>query len=124
MDTQKKSRKNQLGRWGEEHAAKYLEEKSYEILDRNVRTPYGEIDLVAQNTGGLVFVEVKTRSSGAFGNPEEAVTASKLTHMIESAECFLQDRPDLQQDWQIDVIAIRKIAGQKPEIVHFENVIP
>jgi putative endonuclease len=123
MKKLKSSPKNQLGRWGEQQAEKFLQQKGYQILERNVRTPYGEIDLIARKADMQVFVEVKTRSSHSFGNPEEAVTASKLTHMIESAESYLQEHPNLEQDWQIDVIAIRKISGQNPEIVHFENVI-
>jgi putative endonuclease len=123
METPKSGRKNRLGRWGEQQAGKFLQQKGYKILDRNVRTPYGEIDLIAQRAGVLVFVEVKTRSSRSFGNPEEAVTVSKLTHMIESAESYLLEHPDLEKDWQLDVIAIRKSSGQQPEIIHFENVI-
>lgn len=123
MDTSKKSLKNQLGQWGEQQAERFLQSKGYQILHRNIRTPYGEIDLLAQKTGVLVFVEVKTRSSRAYGNPEDAVTASKLTHMIESAQSYLQENPDLAQDWQIDVIAVRKISGQPPEIIHFENAV-
>lgn len=123
METPKSSPKNQLGRWGEQLAEKFLQQQGYKILNRNFRTPYGEIDLIARKACVLVFVEVKTRSSNSFGNPEEAVTASKLTHIIESAESYLQEYPELEQDWQIDVIAIRKISGQHPEIVHFENVI-
>lgn len=123
METSNSKHKIQLGRWGEQQAEKFLLEKGYQILNKNVRTPYGEIDLVAQKDEMLIFVEVKTRSSRAFGNPEEAVTETKLTHMIDSAESYLQENPHLLQDWRIDVIAVTKISVYDPEIVHFENVV-
>jgi putative endonuclease len=123
MDTPTFSRKNQLGKWGEQQAEKYLLAKGCQVLKRNVRTPYGEIDLVAHEGDVLVFVEVKTRSSRTFGNPEEAVTDAKLTHIIESAESYLQENLDFLLDWRIDVIAITKIPGQDPEITHFENAV-
>jgi putative endonuclease len=49
-----------IGRWGEEIAAVYLEKKGYDLINRNVRTPYGEIDLIARQRGRVIFVEVKT----------------------------------------------------------------
>jgi putative endonuclease len=122
-----------LGKWGEEKAAAYLKQKGYEILDRNSRTPYGEIDLVAQQsiiepTGdqvvSLVFVEVKTRSNLRFGYPEESVTPKKRAHLLASAQAYLQARPDLTLDWRVDVIAIQRLDGSEdPLITHFENAL-
>lgn len=110
-----------LGRWGETQAARYLERKGYVILARNVRTPYGEIDLVAQDGGMIVFVEVKTRRSNRFGWPEEAVTHAKQEHLLAAAEDYLSAHPELDGDWRFDVIAIRQLRSGKPlEIVHFE----
>lgn len=112
-----------LGEWGEGKAAEYLEGIGYQILDRNIRTPYGEIDLIAEINSEIVFVEVKTRSSRSFGYPEEAVTSKKMQHMIDSAESYLQEQNDQQKDWRIDVIAIEKLKGKNiPLIEHFENV--
>ena len=62
-----------LGKWGEATAADFLEKQGYSIVERNCRTPYGEIDLVAYDGAVFVFVEVKTRATDAFGFPEEAV---------------------------------------------------
>lgn len=117
--------KNQeLGRWGEEVAIGFLEERGYQILYKNVRTPYGEIDIVAKKNNHLYFVEVKTRSSKKFGNPEEAITETKIIHMIESAQSFIQEHSDLEIDWQIDVIAVQKQAdGRLPIITHFQNAL-
>ncbi|GAB4525917.1 MAG: YraN family protein [Anaerolineales bacterium] len=113
-----------VGRWGEARAAEYLSACGYHILGRNLRTPYGEIDLLAQQGGQLVFVEVKTRTSRAFGNPEEAVTARKREHLLAAAQHYLQEHPALPADWRVDVIAIyRPESGLPPEVTHFENIL-
>jgi putative endonuclease len=117
------STRQTLGRWGEDLAAEYLQAKGYEIVARNLRNSYGEVDLLARQGGGLVFVEVKTRSSRKFGYPEEAVDAAKLEHIVAAAEEYLQVQNYPAVDWRVDVIAIRKLkSGQSPEIIHFENV--
>jgi putative endonuclease len=118
------TKKNQAtGQWGEETAARYLENNGYTILRRNFHTAHGEIDIVASKEGGLVFVEVKTRSSHTFAYPEESVTARKQAHMLSAAEDYFQAHPESGESWQFDVIAIEKKPGGKPEIFHFENVI-
>ncbi len=119
--------KQRIGVWGERVAAGYLEKLGFIVLARNVRTPHGEIDLVARASGGeLVFVEVKTRTSGSFGLPEEAVDARKLEHLFRAAEVYLQERPELaDQEWRIDAIAIQGRPGDRVEdvhIEHFENI--
>lgn len=115
--------KQNFGRWGEEAAARFLTELGYEILARNVRTEFGELDLIARQAEQLVFIEVKARSSGQFGQPEESVTIAKQQHLVDAAESYLQANPGLAEDWRIDVIAIRRNAGGEPDIVHFENAL-
>ena len=115
--------RQQLGQWGETLAAGYLTQKGYTLLDRNVRTPHGELDLVARRGAVLVFVEVKARTSTVYGHPEESITPTKQAHLLASAAAYLQAHPDLDGDWRIDVIAIRQRKGQKPEIIHFENAV-
>jgi putative endonuclease len=113
-----------LGNWGELVAESFLVHKGYQILGKNVRTPYGEIDLIGEQGGTIVFIEVKTRTSTEFGLPEEGITLMKGRHMVNAAEAYMQDHPDLEKGWRLDVIAIRKLPGnQLPEIVHFENVL-
>jgi putative endonuclease len=123
--------RQRIGGWGERVAAYYLEKKGYRILARNVRTPRGEIDLVAEwkdgvSAASLVFVEVKTRTNIQFGLPEEAVDARKLEHVFLSAEAYLEGRSELNgQEWRIDVVAIQGRPGAKIEdviIEHFENI--
>ncbi len=115
--------KQSLGRWGEDRAVQYLEAKGYEILGRNIRTEYGEIDLLVRNEGMLVFVEVKTRSSQDFGQPEEAITEVKKQHMADAAESYLQSHTEHEGDWRVDVISIQRHSKQQPEILHFENAL-
>lgn len=112
-----------LGRWGEEQAAAFLQRRGYQILERNARTPYGEIDLLARQGDLLVFVEVKTRSSASYGFPEESVTPAKQAHLLAAAQAYLQEHPALDGDWQVDVIAVQVRPGQAPAIRHFENVL-
>jgi putative endonuclease len=119
MSTQKQS----LGRWGERVAARYLESLGYGILETNVRTDYGEIDLVVRRDGLVVFVEVKARSSVEFGQPEEAITPAKQQHLLDSAENYLQAHPELDGDWRVDVISVLRYDKREPEIVHFENAL-
>lgn len=113
-------RNQRVGRWGEEAASAYLLANDYEIIDRNVRTPYGEIDLVARTEGFTVFVEVKARSSGSLGPPEIAVTPRKRQHMLACAAHYAQAHG--MDHWQIDVIAVQK-TGSRTEIKHFENAV-
>ncbi len=116
------NRRIALGRWGENYAAGYLQERGYAILTRNFRTAHGEIDLVAQHGERLVFVEVKTRSSVAFGYPEEAVTPHKRRHLQAAALLYIEEQ-DWDGDWQIDVIAIISAeSAANPRLEHFENI--
>ena len=126
--------RQELGRWGEAHAADYLVDQGYTIVARNERTPYGEIDLIAKKVCGpsaesresqevLVFVEVKTRTSQSFGYPEEAVTPRKQINLISAAQHYLQEHPDLNLDWRIDVISIERYPDQAPIIHHFDNAL-
>ena len=117
------SPRKKLGQWGEMIAASYLTCQGYQILQHNIRTPYGEIDLLACQAGALVFIEVKTRASPSLGMPEASITPRKFSHMLFSAQSYMLDHPELSQAWRIDVISVlRRAAGQPPEITHFENV--
>jgi len=116
-----RNRRQTLGSWGERVAAKFLEDHGYEVLARNVRTPYGEIDIVAQKDGFIIFVEVKTRASSSLGPPEISVTPRKQEHMLAAAEHYAQLNEI--DHWQIDVIAIVGAPGKKAEFTHFENAI-
>jgi putative endonuclease len=110
-----------IGKWGEDTAIEYLTQKGYEILARNVRTPYGEIDIIAKQTDVLIFIEVKTRTSNKMGLPEEAITPRKREHMLAAADHYAAEHEI--DHWQIDVVAIEGKPGIKPTITYFENAI-
>jgi len=78
-----------LGVEGEDLAVRHLEQHRYAILDRNVRLPSGEIDILARQDGDLVFVEVKTRSGEGFGSPAEAVTPAKARQIARCARDYV-----------------------------------
>ena len=114
------SHNQRVGTWGEREAAAYLTGRGYKIAGRNIRTPYGEIDLLAQKDGLTIFVEVKARFSTAVGPPEVSVTRRKQEHMTACAQHYAQEHGI--DHWQIDVVAIQRVAGQA-QIVHFENAV-
>ena len=115
--------KQNLGKWGENRAVNYLVNHGYIILDQNVRTGYGEIDIVASNGEMVVFIEVKTRKSMTYGPPEVSVDERKILKLIQSARAYMQQHPDLDNNWQIDVISIQKYSPGHEEITHFRNAI-
>jgi len=124
MPEESNPQKTELGKWGETYASNYLEKRGYEILARNVRTPYGEIDIVTRKNDRLIFFEVKTRTSLKYGYPEDSITEEKTAHLVDSAESYLQEHSELLCDWQIDVIAVQVDPKlESPLLTHFENAI-
>jgi putative endonuclease len=95
-----------LGRRGEALAAAHLEAAGYRILARNYRCPSGEVDLVADDGGCLVFVEVRTRRGNLWGTPEQSVTRAKQARLVRVAEQYLADHEAGDADWRIDVVAL------------------
>jgi len=110
-----------IGKWGEDTAAEYLTQRGYEIMARNVRTPYGEIDIVTRQGDITIFVEVKTRTSNKMGLPEESITPRKREHMLAAADHYAAEHEI--DHWQIDVLAIEGKPGSNPKITYFENAI-
>ena len=110
-----------IGQWGEAEAARWLETRGCEIVARNVRTPYGEIDIIARQGDVVIFVEVKARTSNKMGLPEESVNARKREHLLACAEYYASEHE--VDHWQIDVISVEGRPGDKPLITHFENAI-
>jgi putative endonuclease len=110
-----------IGKWGEDTVTLYLAERGYEIITRNARTPYGEIDIVAKQDDITIFVEVKSRTSLKMGLPEESVNSRKQARMLACAEHYAAE--NAIDHWQIDVIAVEGKVGLEPKITHFENAI-
>jgi putative endonuclease len=120
----KSTRRYSLGRMGETLAGVFLKNKGYVILERNLHTPYGEIDIVASKNEAIVFVEVKTRSSRTLGPPEISITQRKAEHMRSAADYYIQQHPELDAEWRIDLITIQIQPKSQPAIIdHFENVL-
>ena len=113
----------EIGDWGEQVAVDYLHNHNVKIIGRNIRTNYGEIDILGQKDGVLIFFEVKTRRTENFGNPEEAVNYIKQEHIKNSALEFIQYNQDMKTDWRIDVIAINVRKKNKIQIRWFKNAI-
>jgi putative endonuclease len=95
-----------MGRAGEEVARRFLCGRGYRILERNYRCRFGEIDLIARDGGTLVFIEVKTRRSPAFGGPAAAVTAQKQRHLIKASQLFLAQRGWAEEPCRFDVVTV------------------
>jgi len=95
-----------IGKFGEDVASKYLEEKGYKIKERNYRTFLGEIDIISEYKGNLIFVEVKTRRSDRFGYPEEAINFNKQRKIIKNALCYLAKYNLWEKNYCFDVILV------------------
>ncbi len=100
-----------LGAWGESYAAQLYMRQQYRVLVKNsfnrVGKRLGEIDIIVQRKNVLVFVEVKTRISSAYGLPEESITSAKQNKIIRSVQWFLSQFPEYQNlQPRIDVCAI------------------
>ena len=113
-----------LGALGESVAAQYLEAKGFLIRECNYRVLEGEIDIIAEEVGTLVFVEVKTRRSNKFGLPEEAITRKKRARLIKAALNYLEERQYHDVNWRFDLIAIEcHPKGEVSRIEHVEDII-
>lgn len=98
--------RQRLGRYGESLACAELERRGYAVLARRYRTRFGEIDIIASDAGAIVFVEVKARMSGRFGDPAEAVTSQKQRRLTSMAEDYLSRHNLLERPCRFDVVAV------------------
>ncbi len=112
-----------LGQRGEAAAARYLKRRRYKVLARGRRLQPGELDLVVLDPDGtIVFVEVKTRTTGQTGHPAEAVDAAKQRRLTRLAVTFLKRHGLLERAGRFDVVAIIWPQGKWfPQIEHFKN---
>ena len=110
---------NELGKKGEQLAIDYLVEKGYTILDKNWRFQKAEIDIIAQKENTLAVVEVKTRSSDYFGNPQDFVNPKKIQLSVSAINEYVISK-DLDVDVRFDIIAIIK-TEKETKIEHLED---
>ena len=111
---------NELGKIGEQLAANYLSRNGYEILKRNYYYDRAEIDIIAQKEKNiLVVVEVKTRNSDYFGDPQDFVKPSKIKLLVKAANEYVISK-DLDVEVQFDIISVIKNKSIE-KIEHFKN---
>lgn len=112
-----------LGQRGEDLAAEHLRKAGYRIVERNVRTRYGEIDIVAEDGGCIVFVEVRTVASSLMA-PEESVNWRKQRRIASLGMRFLQEHGKSHAEWRADVVAIEIGGDGAPKRVeHYINAV-
>ena len=115
----------ELGFLAENIAARYLESGGYEILDKNYRKPWGEIDIIAQKDGVVIFVEVKANKKERKGfEPENRVSPEKLRRIYRAVETYLaQKKYSPEQERQIDIVSITLNQDRGVvKIKHFKNI--
>ena len=110
---------NELGKEGEELAKKHLLEKGYEIVVSNWRFGKDEIDIIANDGEYIVFVEVKTRKTNYFGEPETFVTNTKQKFMIRAAQVYITQR-EIDREARFDIVAVL-FCQKKVQIHHIED---
>jgi putative endonuclease len=110
-----------VGQRGETAAIAALRRRGYRILDRNFRTPAGEIDVIAEEGGVLCFIEVKWRRTAAHGHPAEAVTPEKQRRLARAAEWYLARRDRRGSHCRFDVVAILAADDEEPVVEVFAD---
>lgn len=116
--------KQQLGRFGEDMAAAFLERNGYKIVARNYCGGRRELDIIASKGGVLSFIEVKTRTSQSYGLPEEAINWQKQRHLASAIEKYVFDHDLFETPYQVDSIAVEvDKANKRIRIRHLKNII-
>ena len=113
-----------LGKDGEEAAISFLKEKGYQILEKNYRCRFGEIDIIAKDKEEIVFVEVKTRSSLIFGLPQEAVSYSKQLRLTRLALAYFSHHKLKDVPCRFDVVSILMEDKKLEKIQLITNAFP
>ncbi|MAG37697.1 MAG: hypothetical protein CL878_15790 [Dehalococcoidia bacterium] len=101
-------------------AEAYFRAHEYAIITRNYRCRAGEMDLIVEQDGTLVFVEVRTRRGTAAGTPEESITPTKSQRLIRVAETYRQSQRAPMESWRIDVVAI--VVNERGRLVRLSHI--
>ena len=112
---------NELGQWGEEQAAAFLQRLGYRIIERDWKSGRRDIDIIATDNNQVVFVEVKTRRNRLFGDPEEAVDYHKLQSLRIAINHYIHYR-HINCEVRFDIISVVGMIGGQPEIDHIKDV--
>lgn len=114
---------NELGKWGEDCAADYLQQKGYTIVERDWKSGHRDIDIIALDKDGtMVFVEVKTRRNRLFGDPEEAVDYQKLQNLQGAMNHYIKYH-HIDREVRLDIISIVGTIGTIPQIDHIMDIV-
>ncbi|MGA8209168.1 MAG: YraN family protein [Nocardioidaceae bacterium] len=116
------ARRREVGRYGEDVAARHLVDDGMVVLDRNWRCETGELDLVLRDGRVLVVCEVKTRSSTAYGSPVEAVTAAKGDRLRRLADLWVEDHRVRPAELRIDLVGVLLQRRGAPTLQHVRGV--
>ena len=119
-DLSSKNKQPSVGKIGEDLAAKFLEEKGYNIIERNYRFGHGELDIIAEKDNILIFIEVKTKKHGDFGDPINWIKRGKQLQMGRIARGYLYERNITDRDCRFDVVLVTWQDGLW-KIDHLEN---
>jgi putative endonuclease len=112
----------ELGQYGEEYTCRYLQNKGYQILEKNFRNKIGEIDLIAKDGKIICFIEVKTRKTLQYGAPFEAVHSTKQHKMVQMALSYLKYKfRTIDVSCRFDVISIYQPSQEQPIVEHLIN---
>ncbi|MBN2568187.1 MAG: YraN family protein [Deltaproteobacteria bacterium] len=110
--------KRRTGKAGEDCAVRFLKRKGYRIIERNYRCVFGEVDIIAIDQGTVAFIEVKSRTSDRFGNPEEAVGKRKQKKISQIAMNYLMVKDMVDCDARFDVVAVHlSVEGERTELI-------
>ena len=112
---------NELGKWGEDLAADYLQRKGYTIIERDWKSGKRDLDIIAQDGNVIVFVEVKTRRNRLYGEPEESVDYHKLQNLQQAISHYIKFK-HIRQEIRFDIISIVGTVGTDPDIQHIQDV--
>ena len=112
---------NELGKWGEDLAAVWLQQKGYTIIERDWKSGHRDIDIIARDHQTVVFVEVKTRRNRLYGDPEEAIDYRKLQSLQQTINHYIKYR-HIDSEIRFDIITVVGMIGGTPEIDHIKDV--
>ena len=110
---------NEIGKSGEDYALEYLLKKGFDILEKNWRHGKDEVDMIAAHNNCLVIIEVKTRSTLYFGEPQMFVNKKKQAFMIRAANAYILKK-DIDMETRFDIISVI-LSGNKVSIKHIED---
>ena len=113
---------NELGKWGEDEAALYLEDEGYVIIDRDWKIGKRDLDILALSPNGktLAVVEVKTRSGDEYQQPEEAVDGRKMRNLAIAANAYVKEH-QVDKELRFDIISVVGVGHQVEHLEHLKD---